>query len=62
MKFRQYLEHMWFEHKDEIEFFEHKMPDYDKKEYFARVKWWLRQEYRKHEKEETSRADSNHIR
>lgn len=47
MTFRRYVQEMWFQHKDEIEYWEHKNPDYDATEYFKRFKWWLRIEYRK---------------
>ena len=47
MTFRQYINEMWFQHREEIEYFENHLPDYDRAEWFGRVRWWLRQEYRK---------------
>lgn len=45
--FRNFVNNLWYEHKDEIYFWEHKDPEYDLKEYFNRYRWWLRIEYRK---------------
>ena len=45
MKFRLWLQNMWFEHKDELESIGQKC-DYDLIQYFNRYKYWLKREYR----------------
>lgn len=47
MTFRQFVNNLWYQHIDEIEYFEKHLPNYNRAEWFARVRWWLRQEYRK---------------
>jgi len=44
--FRSYVNDLWYQHQDEIEYFEKHLPNYDRKEWFDRAKWWLKREYR----------------
>lgn len=46
MNFRLWVTEKWYEHKQEIESIEGKMPDYNLSHYFNMYKWWLRREYR----------------
>ena len=46
MTFRQFVNELWFQHQEEIEYFEHRLPNYSREDWFARVRWWLRKEYR----------------
>jgi hypothetical protein len=45
MTFRQWLQQRWYEHCNEFESWNHRMPDYSLKEYFTRYRWWLKREY-----------------
>lgn len=45
MKFRAWLQEMWFQHQAELESYGQSL-DYDLKDYFARYKYWLKREYR----------------
>lgn len=47
MNFRRYVQEMWIVHREELEYWEKRVPDYDAKEYFKRFRWWLRDQYRK---------------
>jgi|VirMetMinimDraft_7_1064189.scaffolds.fasta_scaffold00018_92 hypothetical protein len=46
--FRSWLERKWQEHIDEVDMFEGTMPNYSKKCYFNKYKYWLVREF-KHE-------------
>lgn len=45
MSFRSWCDQMWFEHRDEVEAYTGKLPDYKSKDYFAKYKWFLKREY-----------------
>lgn len=49
-EFRVWLQHKWFEHKDELMLWERKWPEYDDKYYFRKHKWMLRKMYRQEKK------------
>lgn len=49
MSFRIFCVEIWYQHKEEVEAFSKKLPDYDSQYYFNKYKWWLRREY-KHRK------------
>ena len=45
MKFRLWLQNMWYQHQTELESYGQPVV-YDIKEYFNRYKYWLKREYR----------------
>ena len=45
-KFRQWLNIVWFEHKDEVFEWTNKDPTYQLPEYVAKYKYWLKREYK----------------
>lgn len=49
--FRNWVRIMWYDHLEELDVYEHKLPNYDIKEYFNKYKYWLKREY-KHQKGE----------
>ena len=50
-KFRFWLVEKWFEHKDELMAWEHKLPEYDDRYYFSKHKWMLRRMYQEENKD-----------
>lgn len=44
MTFRAWLQEMWMQHKDELEYLGQRL-DYDVADYFNRYKYWLKREY-----------------
>jgi len=46
MKFRNWLQEMWFQHVDECLAWEGFEPTGTAQEYFAKYKYWLKREYR----------------
>ena len=46
MKFRPWLQEMWFNHLDELMSLGLRPPKYALKEYFEKYKYWLKREYR----------------
>lgn len=44
--FRIWLQEMWMRHKDELYELEQVLPDYDQDEYFKRLRWFLKREYK----------------
>ena len=45
MSFRSWCTQMWFAHRDEVESYTGKLPDYKAKDYFTKYKWFLKREY-----------------
>jgi hypothetical protein len=45
-KFRQWLNIVWFEHKDEVFEWTNKDPTYQLPEYVEKYKYWLKREYK----------------
>jgi len=45
MSFRVWCTQQWFEHRDEVESYTGKLPDYKAEVYFAKYKWFLKREY-----------------
>ena len=50
MTFREWLSLKWHEHKQEVELYEKKFPEYDMAYYFKTYKWWLKREYQYQQK------------
>lgn len=46
MTFKTWIHNIWFEHCEEFEGWNHRLPDYSPQDYFNKYKWWLRREYR----------------
>ena len=46
MKFRQWVQELWFEHKEEYEELRLPLPEKDIAEYWNQYKYWLKREYR----------------
>lgn len=44
--FQNFLRHTWNAHVDEIESWEHHVPNYSMQDYFRKYKWWLKREFR----------------
>jgi len=44
-QFKRWLNHMWFDHKNEFEIYNQKFPDYTREDYFKKYKWWLKREF-----------------
>ena len=47
MTFREFCFKQWTLHCEECEGYDGKYPDYNSKEYFRRMKWFLRWQFRK---------------
>ena len=51
MKFRNWLQEMWLQHKDEYVDLGQVVPESDLAQYFQKYKYWLKREY-KHQRNE----------
>ena len=51
MQFRQWIQHMWFKHLDELDSYRVPvLPNYNLNEYFNNYKYWLKREF-KHQRQ-----------
>jgi predicted acyl esterase len=50
-EFRHWLQEKWFEHKEELMLWEHRLPEYDDKYYFNKHKWMLRRMFKEEKKD-----------
>jgi hypothetical protein len=45
--FRNWLQEIWMQHKDELEIWTKSSPEYDIQHYFEKHKWWLKLQFKK---------------